>query len=141
MPPFTEERHYAAVGRNVVVFMTGLKGFNQDGVVVAMEYEHDVAVAQAGADGKPAHVIGIEFTDRRENNEEFVRFCDGDITGDWGHFPGWTGWCGLALSGAYTLAALCHVALEGLCGGQMVGFGVFVGEACPRCVVSGPDGS
>ena len=93
MPPFTEERHYAAVGRNTVVFMTGLKGFNQDGVTVAMECKHYLAVARAGADGKPAHVIGIEFTDRLNNNEEFVRFCGGDITGYLGHSLGWFGLC------------------------------------------------
>ena len=123
--------------------MTGLKGFNKDGVTVAMECKYDVAVAQAGADGKLSHVISIEFTDRLDDNEEFVRFSGGDISGDLGHFPGWCGWCGwcgLALSGEYTLAGLCHVALEGLPGGRMVGFGVFVGEACPRCVVDYPDG-
>ena len=59
MSPFTEARHDAAVGQDAVVDMTGLKGFNQDGVTVAMEYERAVAVARAGADGKPAHVISI----------------------------------------------------------------------------------
>ena len=93
MSPFTEARHDAAVGRNAVVVMKGLKGFNQDGVTVTMECKHYLAVARAGADGKPAHVIGIEFTDRLDNNEEFVRFCGGDITGYLGHFLGWCGWC------------------------------------------------
>ena len=59
MSPFTEARHDAAVGRNAVAVMTGLKGFNQYDVTVAMECEHDVAVARAGEDGKPAHVIII----------------------------------------------------------------------------------
>ena len=40
--------------------MTGLKGFNKYGVAVAMECEHDVAVARAGEDVKPAHVISIK---------------------------------------------------------------------------------
>ena len=105
-----------------------------------MECEHDVVVARAGEDGKLAHVISIYFTDRLDNNKELVQFCGGDISGDWGHFPGWIGWCGLELSGAYTLAGLFHVALEGFCGGRMVGFGIFVGGAWPRCVVAGPDG-
>ena len=52
--------------------MPGLKGFNQDGVAVAMECEHDVAVARAGADGEPAHVVSIKFTDRLEDYVEFV---------------------------------------------------------------------
>ena len=39
-------------------------------------------MAQAGADVKPAHLIGIEFTNRLDNNEEFVRFRGGDIAGD-----------------------------------------------------------
>ena len=140
MSPFTEECHDAAVGRNAVTVMTGLKGFNQDGVTVAIEYVHDVAVARSGSYGKPAHVISIEFTDRIEDNEEFVRFGGGDIAGDLGHLPGWCGWCGLALSGAYTLAGLCHMSLESFPGGSMVGFGVFIGEAWPRCVVACPDG-
>ena len=59
MYPFMEARHDAAVGRNVVAVMTGLKGFNQDGVTVAMECEHDVSVSRAVADGKPAHAISI----------------------------------------------------------------------------------
>ena len=59
MSPFTEARHDAAVGRNAVAVMTGLKGFNNDGVTVAIECNHDVVVARAGADGKPAHVISI----------------------------------------------------------------------------------
>ena len=72
MSPFTESRHDAAVGHNAMLVMTALKGFNQDGVAVAMEYEHHVAVAQAGADVKPAYVIGIEFTERLDDNEEFI---------------------------------------------------------------------
>ena len=59
MYPVTEARHDAALGRNMVAVMTILKGFNKDCVTVAMECEHDVAVARAGADGKPAHVISI----------------------------------------------------------------------------------
>ena len=72
MSPFTEAHHDAAVGRNAVAVMTGLKVFNQDGVTVAMECKHDVAVARAGANMKPAHVRSIEFTDRLDDNEEFV---------------------------------------------------------------------
>ena len=56
---FTEARHYAPVGRNVVAVMMGLKWFNQYGVTVTMEFEHDVAVARVVADDKPAHVISI----------------------------------------------------------------------------------
>ena len=52
--------------------MTGLKGFNQDDVAVAMKWEHDVAVARAVADGEPAHVISVKFTDRLDNYVEFV---------------------------------------------------------------------
>ena len=37
-----------------------------------MEYKHDVVVARAGVDGKTAHAIGIEFTDRLDDNEKFV---------------------------------------------------------------------
>ena len=59
MSPFTEARHDADVGRNAVAVMMGLKGFNQDVVTVAMECEHGVAVARAGAYEKPAHVISI----------------------------------------------------------------------------------
>ena len=84
MSPFIEAHHDAAVGKNTVLVMMVLKGFNQDGVAVAMEYEYNVAVAQAGADGKPAHVIGIQFTDRLDNNEEFIRFSGGDTAGDLG---------------------------------------------------------
>ena len=72
MSPFTEARHDAAEGRNEVMVMTGLKSFNQDGVTVAMECEHDVVEARSGADGKPAHIIIIKFTDRLDDNEEFV---------------------------------------------------------------------
>ena len=70
--PFTEARHDAAVGRNAMAVMRVLKGFNQDGVTVAMECEHDVEMARAGGDGKPAYVISIYFTDRLDDNEEFV---------------------------------------------------------------------
>ena len=72
MSPFLEARHDAAVVRYKVAFMTGLKGVNQDDVAVAMECEHDVAVARAGADGEPAHVISIKFTGRLDNYVEFV---------------------------------------------------------------------
>ena len=51
-----EACNYAAVGQEVVAVMPGLKGFNQDGVTVTMECEHDIAVARAGEDGKPANV-------------------------------------------------------------------------------------
>ena len=59
MSPFTEAHHDADVGCNAVAVMTGLKGFNQDEVTVAMECENDVAVARSGADGKLAHVTSI----------------------------------------------------------------------------------
>ena len=59
MSPFTEARHDTSVGHNAVSVMEGLKGFNQYGVAAAMEYEHDVAVARSGVDGKPADVIVI----------------------------------------------------------------------------------
>ena len=36
MSPFTEAHHDAAVGHNTMSVMTGLKGFKQDGVSVAM---------------------------------------------------------------------------------------------------------
>ena len=52
--------------------MTGLKGFNQDDVVIAMECDRGVAVARAGVDGVPAHVIIIKFTDRLDDHVEFV---------------------------------------------------------------------
>ena len=52
----------------------------------------------------------------------------------------WLGRCGLTLSGAYTLAGMCHVALERLRVGWIVGFGVIIGEAWSRCLVAGPDG-
>ena len=68
---------------------------------------------QAGADGKPDHVVIVEFTDILNNNEEFVRFSGEDIDGDFVHFPGWCGWYGLVISGAYTLAGICRVSLEG----------------------------
>ena len=51
--------------------MSGLKGFNQDDVAVAMECEHDVAVARVGADGPPSHVVIINFTDRLDDYVEF----------------------------------------------------------------------
>ena len=72
MSPFLEARHDAAVGCYAVAVMTELKGFNQDNVAVAMECENDVAVARAGADGEPAHVISIKFNDRLYNYVEFV---------------------------------------------------------------------
>ena len=59
MSPFAEASHDTAVGRNAVSVMTVFKGFNKDGVTVAMECEHDVTVARSRADGKPAHVISI----------------------------------------------------------------------------------
>ena len=59
MYPFLEARHDAAVGCYAVTFMTGLKGLNQDEIAVAMKCENDVAVARAGADGEPAHVISV----------------------------------------------------------------------------------
>ena len=67
MSPFLEAHHDAAVGRNTVAVMTGLKGFNKDDILVAIECEHDVAMNRAGADEKPAHVISIKFTDRLDN--------------------------------------------------------------------------
>ena len=67
MSPFLEARHDAAVGCYAVAVMTGLKGFNQDDVSVAMEYENSVAVARALVDGEPAHVISVEFTDRLDD--------------------------------------------------------------------------
>ena len=48
MSPFMEASHDAALGRNAVAFMTVFKGFNQNGVTVAMECEHDLAVARVG---------------------------------------------------------------------------------------------
>ena len=68
MSPFLEARHDAAVGYYAMAVMTGLKGFNQDDVAVAMECEHDVAVVRAGSDGEPAHVISINFTDRLDDH-------------------------------------------------------------------------
>ena len=52
--------------------MTGLKGFNQDDVDAAMKYEHYVAASRAGANGEPAHVISVKFTDRIDDYVEFV---------------------------------------------------------------------
>ena len=72
MSPFLEEINDAAVGRYTVAIRPGLKGFNQYDVAVAMECEHDVAVARAGANGEPAHVVSINFTDRLEDYIEFV---------------------------------------------------------------------
>ena len=71
MSPFLETLHDAAVGCYAVAVMTGLKGFNQDDVAVAMECENDVAVARAGADREPAHFISIKFTDRIDDHIEF----------------------------------------------------------------------
>ena len=59
MSSFAEASHDTAVGCNVVLVMTVFKGFNKYGVTVAMECKHDVTVARAGADGKPAHGISI----------------------------------------------------------------------------------
>ena len=59
MSSFMESSHDTAVGCNAVSVMTVIKGFNKAGVTVAMECEHDVTVARAGADGKLAHVISI----------------------------------------------------------------------------------
>ena len=56
MSPFTKARHDVVVGRNAMTFMTGLKEFNQDSITVTMECDHDIAVARAGEDGKPANV-------------------------------------------------------------------------------------
>ena len=50
MYPLLEARHDEALGCYAVAVMTGLKGFNQDDVDVAMECEHDVARVRAGAD-------------------------------------------------------------------------------------------
>ena len=69
---FFEAHLDAAVGHYVVAVMKVLKGFNQDDVAVAMECEHDVAVARAGADWEPSHVISIKFTDRLDDYVEFV---------------------------------------------------------------------
>ena len=69
---FLEAHHDVAVGRYAVVVMPGLKGFNKDDVAVAMECKYDVAVARAGADGEPAHIVSINFTDRIDNYVEFV---------------------------------------------------------------------
>ena len=59
MSPFTKARHDVVVGRNAMTFMTGLKEFNQDSITVAMECDHYIAVARAGADGKLVHVISM----------------------------------------------------------------------------------
>ena len=59
MSPLLEAWYDEVVGCYAVAVMTGLKGLNQDDVAVAMKYEHDVAVARAGADGEPAHVISV----------------------------------------------------------------------------------
>ena len=72
MYPFLEARHDAAVGHYAVAVMTGLKGFNQIDVAVTMECKHYVAVARAGVDGEPAHVVSIKFTDRLDNYIYFV---------------------------------------------------------------------
>ena len=72
MYPFLEARHDAAVGCYAVAVMPGLKGFNQDDVAVAMECEHDVAVARAGVDGELARVVSIKFTARLNNYVESV---------------------------------------------------------------------
>ena len=65
--------------------MTGLKGFNQDDVAVAMECEHDVSVSRAGVDGEPSHVISVSFTDRLDDYVDFVCCLGRDISGEWGH--------------------------------------------------------
>ena len=59
MSLLAEASRDTAVGRNAVSVMTVFKGFNKDGVTIAMECEHDVTVARAGANGKPAHGISI----------------------------------------------------------------------------------
>ena len=70
MSPFLEACHDVAVGRYAVAVMTGLKGFNQDDVAVAMECKHDVEVARARADGEPAHVVSIKFTEKFDDYVE-----------------------------------------------------------------------
>ena len=71
MSPFLEAFHDAAVGCYAVAVMTGLKGFNQDDVAVAMKYKHDVEVARAGTYDEPAHAISVQFTDRFDDYVEF----------------------------------------------------------------------
>ena len=72
MSPFLEARHDAAVGRYAMAVIPGLKGFNQDDIAVAIEYEHDVAVARAGAEGEPSHVVIIKFTGGLDDYVELV---------------------------------------------------------------------
>ena len=105
-----------------------------------MECNHDGAVARAGADGEPAHVIIIKFTDSLDDYVEFVRCLGGDIAVEWGHQLCWLGYCGLPLGGAHPLTGLCHMALEGFRVFRMVSFGVLVCEAWPNCVVASSDG-
>ena len=54
--------------------MTGLEGFDQDDVVVYLVGEYDEVVAAAGADGKTAHVVGVELAYGFYQDMEFLDF-------------------------------------------------------------------
>jgi hypothetical protein len=52
--------------------MARLKGLDEDCVAVAVVGQHDVLVAAAGAGGKAAHVVSVEFADGFDPYVEFV---------------------------------------------------------------------
>ena len=58
-----EAGHDASVGRYVVAVFLCLEGLNKDGVCVAVEGDHQVLVAAAGADGEASCVVCIERAD------------------------------------------------------------------------------
>ena len=56
--------------RSAVAVVAGLKGFNQDDVVVNLVGKHDGVVPAAGADREAAHVIGVEFSHGFDAHDE-----------------------------------------------------------------------
>ena len=57
----------------------GLEGFNKNDVGVDVVGEHYVVSAASGADGKAAHVVGVELGDGFDADVEFLWGFEGEV--------------------------------------------------------------
>ena len=100
-----EAIHDVIVCCNAVAVVAGLESFDQDHIAVAVVRQDDVVVADAGADGEAAHIVGVEIAHWLDNNDELIGLHGRELTGEAYRWPfcawwsvAWTGPCDLGLS-------------------------------------------
>ena len=123
-----EMRHDAVVCRDAVSVMTGLEGFDQNGIGVDVVHQHNIVVATEVADREAAHVICVELADGLNDDVDLLGFYGRKLTGDVGE-------CFLVgrfgIGGALTLSGMSHVSFQGIDRDRIVFFRVCISEACP----------